>query len=298
MQRTSRRCFLVSMLAGSTCGCAQWLPSRKEPEASQPTLLHREIASDTVGVETIFLRLSSVESEQLRDLWAYADQQILPPEQRMLLDQNGIRVGKFAGQLPSIAQAWVDRNAARIQNDPMEQAGVVADVSSFSELWRCRADQRKVLTVRNLSKETVNLFYNEDGFRGGQFSSPHFLFSLYAKPLGPNSAQILLRPEMQYGESRRSVVAKDSAIRTQETRESIRWDSLSLVLSMQQGDCLILSGSPQPRGIGEYFFQTRSKEGEIQDVILLVRIAQLNAPDEFAQGHISNASDKTKFNRR
>jgi hypothetical protein len=67
---------------------------------------------------------------------------------------------------------------------------------------------------------------------------------------------------------------------------------------MQQGDCLILSGSPQPRGIGEYFFQTRSKEGEIQDVILLVRIAQLNAPDEFAQGHNSNASDKTKFNRR
>lgn len=289
---------MVSMLAGSTCGCAHWLPSRKEPESSQPSILHREIASDTVGVETIFLRLSSVESEQLPDLWAYADQQILPPEQRMLLDQNGLRAGKFAGQLPAIAQAWVDQNAARIQNDPMEQAGVVADVSSFSELWRCRADQRKVLTVRNLSKETATLFYNEDGFRGGQFPSPHFLFSLYAKPLGPQSAQILLRPEMEYGESRRSVVAKDSAIRTQETRESIRWDSLSLVLPLQQGDCLILSGSPQPRGIGEYFFQTRSKEGEIQDVILLVRIAQLNAPDEFAQWQATKASNEPGTNPR
>jgi hypothetical protein len=283
MQRSTRRCFLVSVLAGSTCGCAQWLPSRKAPEPSQTTILHREIATDTVAIETIFLRLSAVESEQLPDLWAYADQQILSPEQRVLLDQNGLRAGKFSGQLPAIIQAWVSQNAARIQNDPMEQAGVVADVSTFSELWSCRADQRKVLSVRNLSKETVTLFYNEDGFRGGQFPAPHFLFSMYARPLGPHSAQVLLRPELEYGQSRRSVVAKDSAIRTQETRQSIRWDSLAVVLPMQQGDCLIVSGSPQPRGIGEHFFQTRSKEGEMQDVILLVRIAQLNAPDEFSQ---------------
>jgi hypothetical protein len=105
---------------------------------------------------------------------------------------------------------------------------------------------------------------------------------LYAKPNGPQSAQVLLRPELEFGQTRRSVVAKDSAIRTEERRETLRWESLSLMLNMQRGDCLMITATSEPRGIGEHFFRTRSKEGEIQDVILLVRVAELNAPDEFS----------------
>jgi len=278
----SRRCFLLSLVASTASGCAHWLPSRKEPEPRKSTILSQELAPDTVGIESILLRLSSVESQQMPDLWAYADEQVIAPEPRMLLDRNGLRAGKFSGQIPAIVQAWVAQNATRIEQDPMEQAGVVADVSSFSQLWRCRPDQRKVLTVRNLPKETVTLFYNEEGFRGGQFPAPHFLFSLYAKPNGPQSAQVLLRPELEFGQTRRSVVAKDSAIRTEERRETLRWESLSLMLTMQRGDCLMITATAEPRGIGEHFFRTRSKEGEIQDVILLVRVAELNAPDEFS----------------
>ena len=44
----------------------------------------------------------------------------------------------------------------------------------------------------------------------------------------------------------------------------------------------MITATSEPRGIGEHFFRTRSKEGEIQDVILLVRVAELNAPDEFS----------------
>lgn len=272
------------------------MPVRKEPDSSKPTILNQEIAKDTVGIETILLRLSSVESQQLQDLWTYADEQVIAPEQRLLLDQNGLRVGKFAGQIPPITQAWITKNAARIEHDPMEQAGVVADVSSFSQLWRCRPDQRKILTVRNLTKETVTLFYNEDGFRGGQYPAPHFLFSLYAKPVGPQSAQVLLRPEVEYGQTRRSVVAKDAAIRTEERRESVVWDSLALLVTMQRGDCLIVTGSAEPRGLGEHFFRTRSNEGEMQNVILLIRVSELNAPDEFAraQAALDNTTGTAK----
>ncbi|MCY3006531.1 MAG: hypothetical protein NTV29_11225 [Planctomycetota bacterium] len=288
--KNTRRSFLLGLVASTSCGCAHWLPSRKEPEPRKPTILSQELAPDTVGIESILLRLSSVESQQMQDLWTYADEQVIAPEPRMLLDRNGLRAGKFSGQIPAIVQAWVAQNATRIEQDPMEQAGVVADVSSFSQLWRCRPDQRKVLTVRNLPKETVTLFYNEEGFRGGQFPAPHFLFSLYAKPNGPQSAQVLLRPELEYGQTRRSVVAKDSAIRTEERRESLRWESLSLMLNMQRGDCLMITATAEPRGIGEHFFRTRSKEGEIQDVILLVRVAELNTPDEFSVASNSSSS--------
>ena len=182
----SRRCFLLGLVASTASGCAHWLPSRKEPEPRKSTILSQELAPDTVGIESILLRLSSVESQQMPDLWAYADEQVLAPEPRMLLDRNGLRAGKFSGQIPAIVQAWVAQNATRIEQDPMEQAGVVADVSSFSQLWRCRPDQRKVLTVRNLPKETVTLFYNEEGFRGGS-SLPHtFSSRCMPSPTGLN----------------------------------------------------------------------------------------------------------------
>jgi hypothetical protein len=67
---------------------------------------------------------------------------------------------------------------------------------------------------------------------------------------------------------------------------------------MQQGDCLMLTGSTEPRGIGEHFFRTRSNEGEFQNVVLLVRVAELNAPDEFSSMQTANASLKDSTNKR
>ncbi|MFN9628013.1 MAG: hypothetical protein ACK6AT_17305 [Planctomycetota bacterium] len=48
MQNSSRRGFLASILAVPICGCASWLPARKEPEPIQSTILSKEIAKDTV----------------------------------------------------------------------------------------------------------------------------------------------------------------------------------------------------------------------------------------------------------
>jgi hypothetical protein len=67
---------------------------------------------------------------------------------------------------------------------------------------------------------------------------------------------------------------------------------------MQQGDCLILTGSTEPRGIGEHFFRTRSNEGEFQNVVLLVRVAELNAPDEFNSVQTAKASPNEPLKKR
>jgi len=285
----------LALLLLLSVGCARWLPvvpsdfSSSEPDTARSAnggtkgIAKNELASDTVGIETILLRLSALESRELPELWAGADEQVFSPAMRMEFDRNGLRVGKFRGVLPAIAQRWITENAERIATDPMEQAGVVADVSSFTQLWRCRASQSKELTIRNLPQDSVTLFYNEDGVKGGRYHAPHFMMMLQAFPVGDGSARVQLVPQLEHGQARRVVVAKESAIRTDERRDTILWKGLGLDVQLQLGDCLVLGAASEPHGLGEHYFRTRTRNSEVQDVILLVRVSELNAPDVFAR---------------
>ena len=276
-------CGLLGLIIGLAGGCARWLPIVAEEMPVGVVPKRSEISADTVGVETILLRLTALDAQGLPELWSAADEQFLPAGLRMDLDRNGLRVGKFHGMLPGVVQRWISENANRIQTDPLEQAGVVADVSSFTQIFRCRASQRKELTIRNLQQDSVTLLYNDGGVKGGQYERPHFMMSLQATPNGDGSARLQLIPEMEYGQARRVVVAKDSAIRTDERRESLVWKDLGLDLQLQLGDCLMLGATIPAHGIGEHYFRTLTRGSERQDVILLVRISELHPPDEFVR---------------
>ena len=297
LEQLAMRSALMSLaiLLLLSVGCARWLPvvpsefSSSDADTARLAnggtkgIAKNELASDTVGIETILLRLSALESRELPELWAGADEQVFSPAMRMEFDRNGLRVGKFRGVLPAIAQRWITENAERIATDPMEQAGVVADVSSFTQLWRCRASQSKELTIRNLPQDSVTLFYNEDGVKGGRYHAPHFMMMLQAFPVGDGSARVQLVPQLEHGQARRVVVAKESAIRTDERRDTILWKGLGLDVQLQLGDCLVLGAASEPHGLGEHYFRTRTRNSEVQDVILLVRVSELNAPDVFAR---------------
>jgi len=151
---------------------------------------------------------------------------------------------------------------------------LAADVSTFAQLWRCRADSRKELTVRRLVSENSTVFYFDEGNKGGVYRAPHFLYSLHAKPEQDGSASVRLVPEIKHGEVRRVVVAKDSAIRTDERQESVSWEKLAIEMRLKHGDCVVLGATPEPRSLGEHFFQTRTKDGEKQHVLLLVRLSE------------------------
>lgn len=277
-------CFgLLGLMFGLVGGCARWLPKVTEEVPVGVAPRRVELSSDTVGVETILLRLTALDAQGLPELWGASDEQFLSAGLRMELDRNGLRVGVFHGMLPGVVQRWIGENAERIQSDPLEQAGVVADVSSFTQIFRCRASQRKELTIRNLQRDSVTLLYNDGGVKGGRYDRPHFLMSLQATPNGDGSARLQLIPEMEYGQAKRVVVAKDSAIRTDERRERVVWKEMGLDLQLQLGDCLLMGATMPAHGLGEHFFRTLTRGSEIEDVILLVRISELHPPDEFVR---------------
>jgi hypothetical protein len=263
-------------------GCSGWLPVQSPPPPIERSLGKTEMPKDTVGIESILIRLNTHQAARLSEVWSSLDEQIVAPETRLALDRNGLRAGKAAGHLPATLEEWVRANERRRDEDPMEQVGLAADVSAFAQLWRCRADSRKELTIRKLLQEDATVFFHDGSPKGGTYRSPHFLYTLQSVPFGDASALVKLTPELQHGEARRMVVAKDSAIRTDERRDSLIWEPLAIEMRLQRGDCIVIGATPETRGLGEHFFQTRTKEGEMQHVLLLVRLSEARQDDWFA----------------
>lgn len=284
--------ILIGLIIACT-GCTGWLPVSKEPPPIEKSFTRVEMPRDTVGIESIVIRLDAQQSAMLPEIWSSLDEQIVAPELRMALDRNGLRAGKASGHLPAALEQWVRVHEQRRDQDPLEQVGLASDASTFAQLWRCRADSRKELTVRKLFTEDATVFYVDSGNKGAVLRSPHFLYSLQAIPHGDGSASVRLVPEIKHGEARRVVVAKDSAIRTDERQDSLAWDGMAVEMRLQHGDCIVLGATPDPRALGEHFFQTRTKDGEKQHVLLLVRLSETHQTGPF----LSSELDRSQVDR-
>ena len=278
-------------------GCASWLPSGEEPAAANTKhgFGNAAASSDAAGVETILVRLNPPQADRLPELWAQIDEQALKPELRIAMDRNGMRAGKISGSTPPLLDEWVRQTVQRIGEDPLEQVGFAADVSSFSQLWRCRANVRKELSVRNFSLGATCVNYYDASHHERIYDAPHFIYSIRANPHGDTSATIRLTPELQHGELIKKMIARESAVRTDIRRELVSFESLSIELRIQQGDCIVIGPTTDSRGLGEYYFHTKTQAGEIQPVLMLVRLSEANTDDAFAIPLMTQAPKPSSF---
>lgn len=278
-------------------GCVSWLPNGEEPVAASGAkpFGSAQTASDAAGVETILVRLNPQQADLLPDLWAQIDEQAVQPELRIALDKNGMRAGKIAGHTPPLLDDWVRQTVQRIGEDPLEQTGFAADVSSYSQLWRCRDKVRKELSVRNFTAGSMTVDYYDVGSRERVYDAPHFVYAIQATPHGDGSATVHLTPEMQHGELVKKVVARELAVRTDTRRESVAWEPLTVELRIQQGDTIVIGPTSDSRGLGEHFFHTKTHKGDIQPVLMLVRLSEANSNAPFARPLVTQAQIQSSF---
>lgn len=262
-------------------GCASWLPNHEEPASTHASFAPQTPSIETVGIETLLVRLDASQAERVSELWAFVDEQAIKPETRIAMDRNGIRAGKIASNMPPLLEQWVRQTMQRVDENPLEQAGYAADVSSYSQLWRCRSNTRKELTIRRLNGP-VEIRFDKGTPEAGLFDSPHFFYSINAAPAGDSSATVRLTPELEHGDFVRKVVAREAAIRPDNRRESIVWQQLSIDLRLKQGDYILVGPTEESRGLGEHYFHTQTQNGDIQPVLLVVRLSESRLDDSFA----------------
>ena len=268
-----------------TLGCASWSPTGEEPASPKKSnsLTAPPSTLDTAGIETILVRLDSNQSQQVEEVWSQIDEQAIKPELRIALDRNGMRAGKISSTIPLLLEQWIQQTVRRVEENPMEQAGLAADISSYAQLWRCRDHSRKELTIRRLSSIPVNVAYHDgSSFQENLCDSPHFLMSIHAAPLSDTTAKIRMVPEVEYGEFVKKVVTREAAIRTDTRRESLVFEKLAVDLRIQKGEYLLFGPTAESRSLGEHYFHTLTQTGEVQPVLLVVRLSESNKDDAFS----------------
>jgi hypothetical protein len=263
----SARWLFVTVFAVS-CGCATWMPSGEQPPGIESRIRTPPLGSESVAIDSFLLRVQSEDTNQLEQLWSQIDQQIV--------------VGKISGSLPSILESWVRDTELRREEDAFEMAGLVADVKSEAVLWRCKASSIKEISIRNLSSQTIPLFYHIDGLKGKSLYAPRFYFSMNAIPGADHTANVKLLPEIEHGEFTNKLIVRDAALRQVPEREKLSFSSLKLQLKMHRGDYLVIGPTQERKALGSEFLHSLTQENVHEPVLLLLRLSHSGVDSNFS----------------
>jgi len=272
---------MISLLAVS--GCARW--SNLEETTKKPThgITTIPMADDVIPVEIIFLRMGSQQLLELQSVWPRVNEQTLPIDLRKRLDQNGIRAATVDSVIPLPLQSMIDSVEKRLQDDPLEQAGIGADVRSHSRLLQCRNGQRKEIAVRPARTGSMVLLHNEGGAaKGRSYEDPQLLLDFRAYPKGDGSATIHITPEIQHGQLKQKIIGQEFALRREMKRDADTWPDLSIEQTMIPGQILMVTASTPARGLGEHYFHTETASGDVEQLLFLVRIGPSKLDSAFA----------------
>jgi hypothetical protein len=294
-------------------GCAKWnhLPYRENDE--RRPVQTSQFNSDVVVVETIFLRLTNEERRELEMAVSSVDQQAIEIGQRRQLDRNGIFAGVIRGEAPPVIQRWVDSNETRRESDTLEKANLRADIETNGTRWQCRPGTPKSIAVKPESDDPIVVLHslpNDDSLsRSSLFTSsepsrsdleskpahglstakivgdtltlPELSLQMVATPHGDGSASISMTPEIKHGQSRSEFVGNTSAIRREYRKPSLIFQDLEIRADLSAGHILLVTGTADPRGVGQHFFLSKTIDGQNQPVVMLIRLAKSARDDLF-----------------
>ncbi len=273
-----------AVISLSMLGCARW--SSLEEATKKPThaMVTMSLADDVIPVEIIFLRMGSQQLQELQAVWPRINEQAISIDLRKRLDQNGIRAAIVDTVIPMPLQTMIDSVEKRLQDDPLEQAGIGADVQSHSRLLQCRNGQRKEIAVRPARTGTMVLLHNEGGAaKGRSYENPQLLFDLRASSKGDGSAIVHIIPEIQHGQLKQKIIGQEFALRRELKRDADTWPDLAIEQTMIPGQILLVTASTPARGLGEHYFHTETATGDIEQLLFLVRIGPSKLDSAFAK---------------
>jgi hypothetical protein len=283
LDRFVHRCWLLFLAAfvwfGS--GCALLNTSQK-PET--PSLPAPPLPASSVVLEVAFARLPMTDEAAYHGIWSEVDEQHFPTELRRQMSANGLRCGLVGMQLPPKLKEALDASEPGAA-ERGEDSAADPELDRAPRRIQCRSGQRaKILVTKSL--DTLSLLLLEDDHVRGLLLSPaQCMFGLKAYPQGDGRAKIELTPEVEHGEMKTQFVGRDGAVLPQAGQDRVVLDKLRLSAMLAPGHVLMISCTPEVKGVGSSFF-TETDSGTTYRRILLVRLAVSQYDDLFAPDQI------------
>lgn len=274
--------ILFASLAWLASGCAL-LNTTEKPIAAK-ALPPLALPANSVMLEVAFARLPLTDTAAYDSIWSQVDEQHFSADLRRQLAANGLRCGLVGMQLPpQLKDALDDSQPGAIERG--EDSPGDPELDRAPRRMQCRSGQRaKILVTKQL--ESLPLLVTEDhGVRGYPLSQAQCLFGLKVHPQGDGRAKLELTPEVEHGEMKTQFVGRDGSVLPQIGRDRLVLDKLRLTATLAPGHVLMLSGTPEVKGLGNSFF-TESESGSTYRRLLLIRLAVTQYDDLFAPDQI------------
>ncbi|MEX2176099.1 MAG: hypothetical protein WD872_17185 [Pirellulaceae bacterium] len=277
-----RYCLAATLLAASVAGCATW----NQPPAEPVKLPAARMSPDSVVLEMAFVRMPVADPEANDAIWAEIDEQHFDPELRHELAANGLRIGILGQHLPTQLRAALEAASTSLTERPEDVDTSDTQINRSQRRLTCRTGRRAKVYVSK-THPSLALFTQEEGrVRGLLLDKAQCLFSLKPYPQGDSRVRLDLTPEVEHGEMRAEWVSLEGAMIQRIGRERHVLDRLRTVATLSPGQVLVVSTTPDIKGLGEHFF-TETADGRLERTLLLVRVAQTQWDDLFAPEQIS-----------
>lgn len=279
MSPLSRILLLCMGLAGPLLGCALWT----EPPGKPSELPAAKMPADSVVLEVAFVRIPAEVQSLDAAVWPDVDEQHLPTDLRRRLEANGLRCGLVGSQLPSELRGLLNRaeNATPLANP--NEASPESELATQQRL-HCRAGRRAKI-VASASRDQMVVLRSEDGMvRGETYAEAHGEFAVKTYPQGDGRVRLELTPEIHHGPVRQRIVGGDGMFRMEASRDRIAYENLRIEAMLSPGQVLLLSSTPDAKGLGGQFFSHPSADATRKWI--LIRLAQTQFEDLFAPEEI------------
>jgi hypothetical protein len=272
---------LAALLA---IGCAR-LPTATNTPARLPAA---RMSDDSVVLQVAFVRLPAAETAAYDAIWNEIDEQALPPELRRELATNGLRAGVVGLQLPAPLRERIDakRNVLEERSEDVDASEV--ENGGGSRRLQVRAGRRSKIQASK-TYPTLSLLLVENGaepglapiVRGHQLNQAQCILALKGYPQGDGRVKLDITPEVEHGELKQNWAGAEGSLMLRLGRERIVIDRLRLETIIAPGESLVLSTTPEIKGLGEYCF-SETVGGRVERTFLLIRLAQTQFDDLFA----------------
>ena len=278
--RMSARSLLSLAFLAALTGCAPLELSSARSDKNTNSLPRGRLAPDAVVLDIAFVRYAATDQATEEAIWKGADEQRFSVELRRALAANGLRVGLIGQQLPPRVQELLSEGPKLLEALSQGAAGDLEIVGAKQHL-PVRAGHRSIIKASAVYPSLAVLL-NEDGVvRGYDLRDARCIFSLKPYPQGDGRVKLAITPEIEHGESKTHWGGTEGVMIPQTGQERLILDRLQCDGLLSPGQTLILSCTPQIKGLGECFF-SQNVSGALERRAILIRYSQTQFDDLFA----------------
>ena len=258
-------------------GCALWQTPEDLPPSELPK---RTVSEDTVMLEMARISRGSLEEQAFEGVWQEVDEQSIPLDKRRELSANGFRVGIIDFHVPAVIRDIIKgkegtkglNGEEMVQVDGEERAAI-------NHRYFPRGKRSEYIMVP-LQPE-VSLLERVDGVvRGETYEDAECKFIMKAFPQNDGRVKITITPEIHYGQARQRIEPGEGMFRLETRKESRVLSQVEFAATLEPGQTLLISGTNEPMGIGQVYFQ-RESGGALRRQVLLIRVAGTQFDDLF-----------------